>query len=318
VALNMLRACNTRREQPLDVHVPDPVIDPVDGADPEHEAMLADSVGLAMLIVLETLSPAERLAFVLHDLFAVPFETSHPSSNEPRRRRASSPAGPGDGSRRRPSPTPTSRPSGRSSTPSWPPPLRRLAALVAVLDPDIELRADGGALAGLSHHIRGAQTVAQALLWSRVAGLTARRALVNGAAGAVSMRDGKPFSVAAITIRNGKIAEMDFLVDPERIARLDPSSPCSASSGAAESRTSDRCSSRARSAPRANRRAPVPGLHSVHAETGRPVTWTERSSEAGSRSLGKHGERPSPSSRRPTPTGRCNPRISSCSRRLRR
>jgi RNA polymerase sigma-70 factor (ECF subfamily) len=78
VALNMLRSRRTRREQPLDVHVPDPIIDPADGTDPEHEALLADSVGLALLVVLETLSPAERLAFVLHDMFAVPFEQIAP------------------------------------------------------------------------------------------------------------------------------------------------------------------------------------------------------------------------------------------------
>src|SRR5205085_4833589 len=74
VSLNMLRSRRTRREQPLDVHVPDPVIDPADGTNPEHEALLSDSVGLAMLVVLETLSPPERLAFVLHDMFSVPFD----------------------------------------------------------------------------------------------------------------------------------------------------------------------------------------------------------------------------------------------------
>ena len=224
VALNMLRARTTRREQSLDdVHVPDPVIDPVDGADPEHEAMLADSVGLAMLVVLETLSPAERLAFVLHDMFAVPFEDIAPiveRSPEAARQLASR-------ARRRVQAAPVPDP---DLSAQWEVVDAFLAAaregdfdaLVAVLDPDIELRADGGAVTGLSHHIRGAETVAsQAVLWSRVAGLTARRALVNGAAGAVSMRDGKPFSVAALTIRNGKIVEMDFLVDPERIARLD-------------------------------------------------------------------------------------------------
>jgi ketosteroid isomerase-like protein len=93
-------------------------------------------------------------------------------------------------------------------------------ALVAVLDPDVVLRADGG-LTGPSHHLRGAETVAsQALLWSRV-DLTMRRALVNGAAGMVSFRHGHPFSIAALTIKNGKIAEIDFLADPERVARLD-------------------------------------------------------------------------------------------------
>ena len=122
VALNMLRSRKTRREQPLDVHVPDPIIDSADGTDPEHEALLADSVGLALLVVLETLTPAERLAFVLHDMFAVPFDqiativerspdaTRQLASRARRRVRAP-----------RRSRTPTSARSGRSSTPSSPP-----------------------------------------------------------------------------------------------------------------------------------------------------------------------------------------------------
>jgi RNA polymerase sigma-70 factor (ECF subfamily) len=108
VALNMLRSRRTRREQPLDVHLPDPVIDPVDGTDPAHEALLADSVGLALLIVLDTLGPAERLAFVLHDMFAVPFEEIAPSSSARPRRPASSRAAPAAASGVRPRPrTPT-------------------------------------------------------------------------------------------------------------------------------------------------------------------------------------------------------------------
>ena len=121
VALNMLRSRRTRREQSLDAHVPDPIIDPADGTDPEHEALLADSVGLALLVVLETLTPAERLAFVLHDMFAVPFDEIAPiveRSPEAARQLASR-------ARRRvrgaaPSRTPTWPPSGRSSTPSSP------------------------------------------------------------------------------------------------------------------------------------------------------------------------------------------------------
>jgi RNA polymerase sigma-70 factor (ECF subfamily) len=222
VALNMLRARNTRREQPLDVHLPDPIIDPADGSNPEHEALLADSVGLALLVVLETLTPAERLAFVLHDMFAVPFEEIAPimeRSPEATRQLASR-------ARRRvrgvaPVPDP-------DLTAQWEVVDAFLAAaregdfdaLVAVLDPDVELRADGG-LTGLSQHIRGAKTVAsQALLWSRV-DLTMRRALVNGAAGMVSFLHRRPFSIAAITIKNSKIVEIDFLADPERIAQLD-------------------------------------------------------------------------------------------------
>jgi RNA polymerase sigma-70 factor (ECF subfamily) len=221
VALNMLRARTTRREEPLDVHLPDPIIDPVEGGDPEHEAMLADSVGLALLVVLETLTPAERLAFVLHDMFAVPFEdiaTIVERSPEAARQLASRAR-----RRVRAAPVPdTDLPAQWEVVDAFMAAARGgdFEALVAVLDPDVELRADGGPR-GPSHHFRGARTVAsQAQAWSRV-DLTVHRALVNGADGAVAMREGKPFSVGAVTIRNGKIVELDFLTDPERIARLD-------------------------------------------------------------------------------------------------
>jgi RNA polymerase sigma-70 factor (ECF subfamily) len=222
VALNMLRSRRTRREQPLDVRVPDPIIDHADGTDPEHEALLADSVGLALLVVLETLTPPERLAFVLHDTFGIPFEEIAPiveRSPEATRQLAS-----------------RARRHVRGAAPApdadlaaqWEVVEAFLAAarkgdfdaLVAVLDPDVELRADFG-LTGLSHHVQGAESVAgQALVWSRV-DLTFRRALVNGAAGIVSLRDGRPFSVGAFTIKSGKIVELDFLADPERVAGLD-------------------------------------------------------------------------------------------------
>ena len=223
VALNMLRARRTRREQPLDVHLPDPILDPADGTDPEHEALLADSVGLALLVVLETLTPAERLAFVLHDMFALPFEEIAPiveRSPAATRQLASR-------ARRRV----------RGATPLPEPDLRQqrrvvdaflaaardgdFEALVAVLDPDVVLRSDGGRIAGLSQHVVGAEAVAgQALMWARV-DLTRRRALVNGAAGMVMYMDGQPFSICAVTVKNGRLAELDFLADPERIAQLD-------------------------------------------------------------------------------------------------
>ncbi|MBV8998575.1 MAG: RNA polymerase sigma factor SigJ [Solirubrobacterales bacterium] len=223
VSLNMLRSRRTRREAPLDVHVPDPIIDPADGTHPEHEALLADSVGLALLVVLETLSPPERLAFVLHDMFGVPFEQIAPiverssdaarqlASRARRRVRGAAPVPDGDLSAQ------------------WEVVEAFLAAardgdfegLVAVLDPDVVLRADGGDLAGLTRYIRGAETVAtQASMWSRVA-LDMRRALVNGTPGFVSTRDGQPFSVAAVTISGGRIVEIDILADPERLAKLD-------------------------------------------------------------------------------------------------
>jgi RNA polymerase sigma factor (sigma-70 family) len=223
VALNMLRSRSTRREQPLDVRVPDPIIDPADGTDPEHEALLADSVGLALLVVLEKLTPAERLAFVLHDMFAVPFDEIAPivertpeatrqlASRARRRVRGAAPVPDAD------------------LTAQWEVVEAFLAAaregdfdaLVAVLDPEVVLRADGGGRAGLSQHLQGAETVAgRALLWSRV-DLTMRRALVNGAAGFGVFLHGRPFAVAALTIRNRKIVEIDFLADPDRIAQLD-------------------------------------------------------------------------------------------------
>jgi RNA polymerase sigma factor (sigma-70 family) len=222
VALNMLRSRNTRREQPLDVHVPDPIVDPAAGTDPEHEALLADGVGLALLVVLETLSPPERLAYVLHDMFAVPFEEIAAvleRSPEAARQLASR-------ARRRVRGTPSVPESGLTA--QWELVDAFLAAarngdfdaLVAVLDPDVVLRADGG-LTGISGHVRGAETVAgQALTWSRT-DLSMRRALINGAAGLVSSRGGRPFSVAAFAIRDGRIVEIDILADPARLARLD-------------------------------------------------------------------------------------------------
>jgi len=222
VALNMLRSRKTRREESLDVHVPDPIIDPADGTDPEHEALLADSVGLALLVVLETLAPAERLAFVLHDMFAVPFDEIAPiveRSPEATRQLASR-------ARRRvqgTAPTPDA-----DLNAQWEVVDAFLAAarngdfdaLVAVLDPDVQLRADAG-VTGLSRYTRGAETVAgQALMFSQL-DLTMRRALINGAAGIVSLRNGRPFSVGAMTVRGGRIVEIDILADPERLAELD-------------------------------------------------------------------------------------------------
>src|SRR6266542_2028454 len=222
VAYRMLRARKTRRELPLDVHVPDPIVDPADGIDPEHEAVLADSVGLALLVVLETLSPAERLAFVLHDMFGVPFEEIAPileRSPEATRQLASRAR-----RRVRGAPVPDA-----DLTAQWEVVDAFLAAvrdgdfdaLVAVLDPEVVLRGDAGSLSGLSRRVQGAKAVAgQALYWSQ-SGLITQRALVNGAPGTVSIRDGEPFSVGAFTVKNGKIVEIDFLADPERIAQLE-------------------------------------------------------------------------------------------------
>ena len=223
VSLNVLRSRNQRREVPLGVHVPEPIVDRADGTDPEHEALLADSVGLALLVVLETLSPAERLAFVLHDMFAVPFDQIAPivdRSPDAARQLASR-------ARR--------RVQAEHTTPDADLDAQRevveafLAAardgdfdrLVAVLDPDVVLRADLGPLAGGSREVRGAAAVAgQAQTYARLA-LVTHPVLVNGAPGTVSTRDGQPFSVGSFTIRDRKIVALDFLADPARLRRLD-------------------------------------------------------------------------------------------------
>ena len=222
ISLNMLRSRRTRREEPLAARLHDPLVDRADGIDPEHEALLADSVGLALLVVLETLSPPERLAFVLHDIFAVPFDEIAPivdRSAEAARQLASR-------ARR--------RVRAARTVPDADLETQRevidafLAAardgdfdrLVAVLDPDVVLRQDMGPVGG-RREIRGAATVAgQALSYAQI-GLDIRPALINGVAGAVAFLHGQPFSIGAVTVRNGKIVELDFLADPERLRKLD-------------------------------------------------------------------------------------------------
>jgi RNA polymerase sigma factor (sigma-70 family) len=225
VCLNALRARRTHGEEPLGPHVPDPVIDAADGSSPEHEALLADSVGLALLVVLETLPPAERLAFVLHDMFGVPFDEIAPivdRSPEAARQLASR-------ARRRvrgaaPQPDPD-RARQREVVEAFFAASRDgdFEALVAVLDPDVVLHADGGVLRpDATVVVRGAETVARrALMFSRMAPHT-RPALVNGTPGVVVIPpDGKVFSIMAFTVADGKIVEIDALVDPERLAAVD-------------------------------------------------------------------------------------------------
>ena len=221
VSLNMLRARKTRREEPIEAQLPEPILDRADGMNPEHEALLSDSVGLALLVVLETLSPPERLAFVLHDMFAVPFDEIAPIVNrspESARQLASR-------ARR--------RVQGEGKVPDADLETQRrvvdafLAAsregdfdqLVAVLDPDVVLRADFGH-AGESRVVRGAREVAGQALFYAQFGLEMRPVLVNGAVGMVTFRNGEPFSLGAVTVRGGKIVELDFLADPERLREL--------------------------------------------------------------------------------------------------
>jgi RNA polymerase sigma-70 factor, ECF subfamily len=221
VALNMLRSRRTRREQPLELRVPEPIVDRTDGVDPEHEALLADAVGLALLVVLETLSPPERLAFVLHDMFAVPFDEIAPlvdRSPEAARQLASR-------ARRRVrggAPEPDADPAAqRAVIDAFLAASREgdFDALVAVLDPDIVQRVDFGP--GRSRVTHGAENVAQRALGFSRLGLEVRLALVNGVLGGVSLRDGEPFAVIGLTVRNGRIATMDVLADPERLRELD-------------------------------------------------------------------------------------------------
>jgi RNA polymerase sigma factor (sigma-70 family) len=222
ISLNMLRSRDTRREEPLETRLPEPIIDRADGTDPEHEALLADAVGLALFVVLETLNPAERLAFVLHDMFGVPFDEIAPivdrspeaarqlASRARRRVRAENPLPDADLDAQREVVDAFLAASREGD----------FERLVAVLHPDVVLRADFGRAPGL-REVRGADAVvAQAQTYARL-GLHMRPALVNGVPGGVALRDGEPFSVAAFTVRAGKIVQMDFLADPARLRELD-------------------------------------------------------------------------------------------------
>jgi RNA polymerase sigma-70 factor (ECF subfamily) len=224
VSLNMLRSRKARHEEPLGVHVPDPIVDRADGTDPEHEALLADSVGLALLVVLEMLTPAERLAFVLHDMFAVPFDEIAPivdRSPQATRQLASRARRRIQGENAVPD---ADRDTQREVVEAFLAASRNgdFEALLELLDPDVVLRADVGPVpGGGTRQVRGAAAVAgQAHSYSQI-GLVVQPALVNGVVGAVSSLDGAPFSVGAITVRNGKIIAIDILADRERLSRLD-------------------------------------------------------------------------------------------------
>lgn len=226
VCLDMLRSRAARREVPLQTHVPDPIVEPVDNADPEHQAVLAESVGLALLVVLDALSPAERLAFVLHDLFGVPFERigelldRSPNAAKQLASRARARV-------RRAGIEPEPDPGRQQQAVSAFLAASRggdFDALVAVLDPDVVLRVDAGtnlAGPGVSKLVRGAAEVAaQAARFSSVAPF-ARLVLVNGSPGIVSAPEGRPVAVMAFTVAGGLIVEIDILADPDRLPGLD-------------------------------------------------------------------------------------------------
>ena len=224
ICLNMLRSRRTRREGSLETHLPDPVVSPEDGVDPEQEALLGDSVGLAMLVVLDALSPPERVAFVLHDVFGLSFDEIAPivGRTPTAARKLASRAR----QRVRGVPEPDVDLDGQ-----WAVVDAFLAAaragdferLLAILDPEVVLHSDGGPQRPqLVSVVRGARTVAEQAMTFRRFAAGATRVLVNGIPGGVAWSpDGQPFAVLALTVKRGRIVAIDVLADPERLARLD-------------------------------------------------------------------------------------------------
>jgi RNA polymerase sigma-70 factor (ECF subfamily) len=221
VALNMLRSRTRRREEPFGERLPDPIVDRADGVDPEHEALLADSVGLALLVVLETLTPAERLAYVLHDMFSVPFEEIGAildRTPEAARQLASR----GRRRIRGADPSPEAEPAAQQEVVQAFLAASRegnFDALVALLDPQVVRRQDTGG--GTVVELHGAEQVARTALAFAARGLVVRPALVNGGPGWVALRDGEPYAIAAVAVRDGRITTMDVLLDRARLARVD-------------------------------------------------------------------------------------------------
>lgn len=223
VCLNLLRARRARRDQPMGVRLPDPIGSPDDSVGLDDEEVLADSVELALLVLLDRLTPPERLAFVLHDLFAVPYDEIATSSDDRRPPPGSTPAGP--------PPSPGIRPAARHR-PRQPAARGRrlprrhrngdLEALMAVLDPDVTLRGDiGGGRPQASREVRGAANVSQlAVAYSHPRQLVTP-VLVNGNAGLLTTQHGRPVSLLAFTVQDGKITQIDVLADPDRLRQLD-------------------------------------------------------------------------------------------------
>jgi RNA polymerase sigma factor (sigma-70 family) len=221
VCLDMLRSRKSRREEPLDPHVSEPIVSRADAAvDPEHEVVLADSVGLALLVVLETLAPAERVAFVMHDLFAVPFDEIAPIVGRSpaaarqlasrARRRVQGAATPDADLTRQRAVVDAFLAASRGGD---------FGVLLALLDPNVVLRADGAVVrTGASAEVRGATAVAETFSGRARA---AQLALVNGAAGAVWAQGGRPRVVFGFSIVRGKIVEIEMIADPERLGQLD-------------------------------------------------------------------------------------------------
>jgi RNA polymerase sigma factor (sigma-70 family) len=225
LCLDELRSRRSRREEPLGTHVPDPIVSRADAMDPEQRALLADSVGLALLVVLDTLAPAERVAFVLHDVFDVSFTEIAPivgrspaaarqlASRARRRVQRADTKPDADLSRQR-AVVDAFLAASRGGD---------FEAMLAVLDPNVVLRGDRGAVPPTaSVEVRGARAVAgRALAFAQGHGRYAQRALVNGAAGIVVAPNRQPVSILGFTVRRGRIAEIDILADPTRLQSLD-------------------------------------------------------------------------------------------------
>jgi RNA polymerase sigma-70 factor (ECF subfamily) len=228
ICLNALRARQTRREEPFGLRVPDPIVSRAGGVDPEQATLVADSVGLALLVILQTLEPDERLAFVLHDMFAVPFEEIAPivgRTPAAARQLASRARRRVQGAAPEPERDPVRQ---REVVDAFVAAVRDgdLDRLLAVLDPDVVLNADGGTVRpGATRTERGARTVAEgALAFARRASIVARPALVNGAAGLVGLAPGgHVVSVMGFTVVAGRIVQLDLLTDPARLRHVDVS-----------------------------------------------------------------------------------------------
>ena len=225
ICLNTLRARQTRPREELVARVPDPIVDGVGEVDPEHQAMLADAVGLALFVILDTLPPAERLAFVLHDVFAVPFdqiapiverspEATRKLASRARRRIQQTAPGPDTGLLAQHAVVDAFFAAGRSGD---------FERLVAVLDPDVTLRGDFGPGPAGQRSVRGASTVAGLARGYAAPQRQVRSAVVNGAAGAVIFVAGRATAVMGFVVRGGRIAAIDVLADPARVARVDVS-----------------------------------------------------------------------------------------------
>jgi RNA polymerase sigma factor (sigma-70 family) len=224
VCLDMLRSRAARREEPLEMHLPDPVISQPDMLDPEQEALLAEGVGLALLVVLDTLAPAERLAFVLHDTFAVPFEeisailgrtpaATRQLASRARRRVRAAPARPDADLAGQQRAVDAFLAAARNGD---------LEALVAILDPDVVARADWGKVpVRVPTVLRGARAVAEQALAFAHRAPQGRPVLVNGAAGVVVAAGARLIAVMGFMVTDGTITEIDILADPERLRQLD-------------------------------------------------------------------------------------------------